>query len=157
MGPVRPSEEPADGTWREEGRHIIINLHGQEMKLVRESAPREQAGTPTPTEPPSGGTVYGRLLNQSRPLVSCQVRIVPLAKGFTGYSVDRAGQSFTTTTDGQGAYRFENVPAGAYKLSWLPDGTNQWIRRISMRPDVMAQAEKAARAKDIRTALRTIN
>ena len=63
----------------------------------------------------------------------------------------------TTTTDADGTYRFENVPAGEYKLTWLPQGQNQWIRRIAMRPDIKVHAGETTNAKEIRVAMQTIN
>jgi hypothetical protein len=63
----------------------------------------------------------------------------------------------SATTDEQGVYCFEHVPAGDYKLTWLPNGTKQWIRRISLRPDVVVQAGQDVSLKDVRMALQTIN
>jgi hypothetical protein len=49
------------------------------------------------------------------------------------------------------------VPAGGYKLAWLPAGQNQWIRRISMQPDVKVHNGETTKLKEIRVALQTIN
>ncbi len=146
----------ADGTWREDGRYIIINLNGQQVRLVKEPQTSDAQGVPHRAEE-TGGTVYGRLSNRGRPLPSCQVIIRPMTKTFGGYSFERGVQPIRTTTDAQGVYHFENVPPGPYKLSWLPQGTNQWIRRIAMRPDVAVQTQETTQVKDISVALRTIN
>lgn len=146
----------ADGTWREDGRYIIINLNGQQVRLVKEPQTSNLESVQHQTEQ-TGGTLYGRLLNHGRPLANCQVIIRPMTKSFSGYAFKRAVQPIRTTTDVQGVYRFENVPPGPYKLSWLPQGTNQWIRRIAMRPDIAVQAQETTQVKDILVALRTIN
>ncbi len=146
----------ADGTWREDGRYVIINLNGQQVRLVREPQTPSAQGGPRQAER-TGGTVYGRLSNRGRPLASCQVIIRPMTKKFTGYSFNRDVRPIRTTTDAQGVYRFENVPPGSYKLSWLPQGTNQWIRRIAMRPDLAVRVRETTRVKDVSVALRTIN
>lgn len=154
----------ADGTWREDGRYIIINLNGQQVRLVNESQTPGAPGVPHRAEA-TGGTVYGRLLNHGRPLASCQVIIRPMTKTFAGYTFNPAVQPIRTTTDVQGVYRFENVPPGPYKLSWLPLGTNQWIRRIAVRPDLTVppaardavRTQEMTQVKDIPVALRTIN
>ena len=160
LPPVLPRSpapgELADGTWREDGRYIIINLNGQQVRLVKEAQTPDAQGVPHRVEG-TGGMVYGRLLNRGRPMKSCQVIIRPVRKTFGGYTFRQAAEPIRTMTDGQGVYRFENVPAGSYKLSWLPQGTNQWIRRIAMRPDLAVRTQETTRVKDIPVALRTIN
>jgi len=51
----------------------------------------------------------------------------------------------------------KDVPVGAYKLTWLPAGATQWIRRIEMKPDVFVHEGQDTTVKDLRMALRTIN
>ena len=155
--PTGPPMQPADGTWREDGRYIIINLNGREMRLLKAPGTPDPQNTAGTQEQVTGGTVVGRLLNKGRLLVNCQVALKPLEKGFSGYSPDRSRRRLASTTDVHGVYRFYNVPEGAYKLSWLPAGENQWIRRIAARPDVMVRANESVHVKDIRVALRTIN
>ena len=75
--------------------------------------------------------------------------------GVYGYDPDR--KPLTTVTDETGEYRFENVPAGEYKLTWLPQGQNQWIRRIAMRPDIKVHSGETTKAKEIRIAMQAIN
>jgi len=104
-----------------------------------------------------GGDVCGRLLNQGRPLVNCHVVIVPLrdVDGVIGADEDR--KPLATVTDENGVFHFEDVPEGGYKLTWLPDGQRQWIRRIAMRPDVHVRNGEVTTLKEIRIALQTIN
>jgi len=50
------------------------------------------------------------------------------------------------------------VPLGKYKLTWLPDGTNQWIRRVSIKPDVVINGGgEAVTVNTIGGAQQTIN
>ncbi len=153
IGPA--PDQLADGTWREDDRYII-NLNGQQVRLVKESQTPDAQGAPHRVEG-TGGTVHGQLLNRGRPLAGCQVVIRPVAKTFGGYRFRPAAQPIRTMTDVQGVYRFENVPPGSYKLSWLLQGSNRWIRRIAMRPDLAVQTQETTQVKDIRVALRTIN
>ncbi len=155
--PTGPLMPPADGTWREDGRYVIITLDGREMRLLKAPGTPDLQNSAAAQEQVNGGTVVGRLLNKGRPLVSCQVAIMPLERGFSGYSTDKSRRRLASTTDEHGVYRFGNVPEGAYKLSWLPAGENQWIRRIAARPDVTVRANESVHVKDIRVALRTIN
>jgi hypothetical protein len=49
------------------------------------------------------------------------------------------------------------VTVGKYKLTWLPERTNQWIRRIDIKPDFVVHAGQAVYVNTISAALRTIN
>ena len=147
---------PVDGTWREDVDHIIINIDGRELKLAKTGPPSTRVGAPDPRLT-AGGSVHGRLLHKGQAVVNCQVVIVPLTKNFGSYQVDGDGEPLSTLTDERGIYDFENVPKGRYKVFWLPEGSRQWVRRIEFRPDTVVKAGKAAKVKDVRTALRTIN
>jgi hypothetical protein len=148
--------QPAEGTWREDGQHVIINLDGREIRLAKSPSAQDQNGVPEQREL-TGGTVYSRLLDKGHPLVNCHVVLVPMHQEKGVYCFDPERKPLTTTTDGEGAYCFENVPAGEYKLTWLPQGQNQWIRRIAMRPDIKVRSGEATKAKEIRIAMQTIN
>ncbi len=150
------SRQPVDGTWREDGRYLIINLGGKQLRLARESA--TQGVDKMPVEKArTGGAVQGRLLHKGRPLPNCRIALSRLKKGFFGYTFDKSAEPLRAVTDVRGVYCFESVPAGAYKLSWLPQGTNRWIRRISMQPDATTHDNEVVSLKDIRIALQTIN
>ncbi len=103
------------------------------------------------------GVVHGRLSNKGRPLVNCQVVIVPLHEqnGVSAFDPDR--KPLATVTDEQGEYHFDDVPPGSYKLTWLPQGQRRWIRRIAMSPDVKVHPGEVTRLRDIRVALQTVN
>jgi hypothetical protein len=106
---------------------------------------------------PNGGTVCGRLSNRGRPLVGCHVVIVPMHQENGVFCFDPDRKPLDAVTDDDGVYRFENAPAGQYKLTWLPAGQTRWIRRIAMRPDVTVRSSEATNLKEIRIALQTIN
>ena len=166
-GPTTPGGRPvatvgpaigpsAEGTWREDGQHVIINLDGREIRLAKSPSGQGQNGVADRSET-SGGAVCSRLLDKGRPLVNCHVVLVPMHQEQGVYCFDPDRKPLATTTDAEGAYRFENVPAGEYKLTWLPAGQNQWIRRIAMRPDIKVRSGETTKAKEIRIAMQAIN
>jgi len=148
------SSSVVDGTWREDGQHILININGQQLRLEK-SGP--SSPTPTPPAPPAGGEVEGRLSHRGHPLVHCTVALLPLSKSGSGYHVNGEREPPVCHTDSNGVYRFPDVPPGAYKLTWLPEGTRQWIRRVKFHPDVHVKAGQVAHAKEIRRCLQTLN
>jgi hypothetical protein len=99
------------------------------------------------------GTVRGRFMQKGQPVASCYVVILPMNND----GIDQNRLPLTTTTDNEGMYYFDNVPAGTYKLTWLPAGSTQWIRRIEMKPDVVVHAGQTVVLREIRMALQTIN
>ena len=204
VGSVPPAAPAADGTWRDDGRYVIININGKEMKLLKASSepplsgerslaafdnqlllnaqskqpavpadngvyllplpgPETIGGGPVVGTAPSTavyspeGTVHGRLLQKGYPVANCYVVIAPWPKGDKADSSLDTRVPLSTTTNDEGFYCFEHVPAGEYKLTWLPAGAKQWIRRIAMRPDVVVLEHQDVALKDIRMALQTIN
>jgi len=105
----------------------------------------------------TGAAVHGRLSDRGRPLRGCRVAIISMNKLKDQYRVTAEHSPFVTTTDQNGEYTFENVPLGDYKLTWLPAGTRQWIRRITLKPDVRVRDTKEVRMREIRIALHTVN
>ena len=99
------------------------------------------------------GTVRGRLMQKSHPVANCHVVILPMNND----GIDQNREPLTALTDNDGLYTFENVPVGTYKLTWLPAGSKQWIRRIEMKPDVVVHAGQDVMLKEIRMSLQTIN
>jgi hypothetical protein len=157
--PARPESivagQPVNGTWRDEGDFVVIEVNGQQLRLAKSALAPTQPGAPSPVKI-STGSVHGRLLQGGRPLANCTVVIVPMHKdGATDDNGIR--QPISATTDADGVYGFENVPVGSYKLTWLPAGAQQWIRRIEMKPDVFVHERQDVTLKDIRSATRTIN
>lgn len=146
---------PVDGTYREDGQYVTITIDGKEMRLVKPHS--ESIPTPAP-QITGAGSVRGRLMQNGRPLVNCRVVIVPLQGERNNYHYDSSREPLASTTDGEGIYSFEHAPIGQYKLTWLPDGTNQWIRRVSIRPDVVVRSSgEAVNVNTIGAARQTIN
>jgi hypothetical protein len=162
--PANPSGAPAltprgapegfDGTYRDDGEYVTINIDGKEMKLLKPRA--ALAAMPSTTRPE--GTVRGRLMENGRPLINCRVVIVPLEGDGKTYRYDANREPLSSATDNQGIYYFEHVPIGKYKLTWLPDGTNQWIRRIAIKPDLFVRSNgETVSVNTIGAARHTIN
>lgn len=104
------------------------------------------------------GKINGRFLNKGAPLSNCQVRIIKLRKeGLVYYKDTEDTNKFEVITDTQGAYTFENVPPGAYKIYWKPQWETSWIRRVNMEPDVYVAAGEIVRPDDIETNQRILN
>ena len=115
-----------DGTWQEDGQFLILNLNGQQLRLAKKVSP--DAHTMISQNVPlvgallGGGEVRGRLSHRGQPLMSCEVTMIPLSKSWLGYRNDRSAKPIFTTTNSEGAYSFNQVPAGPYKLKWRPAG-----------------------------------
>ncbi|MFV1991021.1 MAG: carboxypeptidase-like regulatory domain-containing protein, partial [Acidimicrobiales bacterium] len=142
-----------DGTWRQEGSFLILDLNGQQLRLANTNLQ-----TPTRVED-NAGEVYGQLSHRGRPLIGCEVVLMPLRKTWASYTAANRGEAklFTTTTNATGVYHFASVLPGSYKLKWRPAGEESWIRRAENRPDVHVRSNETATIKEIRVALRTIN
>jgi hypothetical protein len=147
---------PINGTWRDDGQYVIIDVNGQQLCLAKSALGQQQAGAAPPRQI-GGGAVRGRLLQKGHPLVNCHVVIVPMHNEDGAAYYDDHCQPLTTLTNNDGIYFFEHVPAGSYKLTWLPNSSNQWIRRINMKPDVFVREGQEVTVKDLRSALQTIN
>ncbi len=149
----------ADGTWSEDGKYLIINLNGQQLRLVKtqtQTQTQTSSVSTIQTEQIPGGEVSGRLSHQGRPLVNCKVALVALQKNWLGYTLKKSARQLATT-DNNGVYRLDNVPAGLYMLRWLPAGESAWIRRAEIRPDLRVRAGETTQVKEVRVAMRTIN
>jgi hypothetical protein len=149
--------QPVNGTWRDEGQYVVIEVNGQQLRLAKPALGPTPSAAPAPGQIQiATGAIHGRLFQRGRPLAGSNVVIVPMHKdGATDDNGIR--QPLSAITDEDGVYGFANVPVGAYKLTWLPAGTNQWIRRIEMKPDVFVHEGQDVTVKDIRSALQTIN
>ena len=150
----RAPQQTIDGTWSDDGRYIVINLNGQQLRLAKFEP--EQPATSIQIRP-GGGEIYGRLSHHGQPLVNSEVAIVHLKQTWNGFTVGDATEPLSVTTNGDGVYHFTGVPPGAYKIKWRPAGNEAWIRRIEIRPDVRVRANETSHIKEIRVSLRTIN
>jgi hypothetical protein len=151
-----PVVAPADVTCRDDGHYVILTINGQQLRFAKSQPVSEPSEAPN-AKPVDEGTVHGRLLHKGQPVANCCVAIVCLRKENVTDSSDEGRLLMSATTDEQGVYCFEHVPAGDYKLTWLPNGTKQWIRRIALRPDAVVHAGQDVNLKDVRMALQTIN
>jgi len=147
--------QAVNGTFRDDGEYVTITVDRKEVKLLK---PRSTSMANIPgTVPSAEGTVRGRLMQNGRPLSNCRVVIVPLEGEGKNYRYDANREPLSTVTDNEGVYFFDHVPAAKYKLTWLPVGTNQWIRRIAIKPDVVVRPGQAESIITIGAAQRTIN
>jgi hypothetical protein len=133
----------------------IVPSPGQPAMPANQPPVQDPRGMPNPGF--LGGEVFGQLLNGGRPVVNCHVVIVPMHEVNGANRFDEDRKALASVTDENGVFHFEGVPAGGYKLTWLPEGQNQWIRRISMKPDVHVRQGETTKLKEIRVALQTIN
>lgn len=149
-------QSSADGTWREKDDHIIVTVNGKELKLSKSALMAGIDAAQSHRE--AEGSVHGRLLQGGAPLANCSVAIIPMqGQRFGCYCYDEDRETFVATTDAEGEYVFPHVPPGKYKMTWLPENTKQWIRRIQMKPDVFVHVGQDVRVKEIRAARRTVN
>ena len=145
--------QPLNGTFRDEGQFVVIEVNGQELRLAKSALGQQPEVRAVGRSQVAVGSVHGRLLQHGRPLVGCNVVIVPMhADGATDDNGIR--HPLSATTDSDGIYAFVNVPIGPYKLTWLPARTTQWIRRIEMKPDVFVREGQDTTLKDIGRACR---
>ncbi len=74
-----------------------------------------------------------------------------------GVRPDRRRMEFVEATDENGAYRFEEIPIGPYKLQWQPAHSERWVRRIHKKPDVIVEAGMVAYCSDVEANIRAVN
>jgi len=131
---------------------------GQRRSARQQNSDQPPEHKPAGAKPPARyGAVYGTLMHAGKPLVDCQVVLVPLVDRGDQDSADHGRKRLWTRTDESGVFWFRNVPPGPYKLYWRPKAQRYWIRRLSMEPDVVVRPGETAEAKSVRNSLRTIN
>ena len=94
------------------------------------------------------GSVTGVISWKNKPLANRDVRIrlerytgsawgalIKMFGGDESQSAQKKEISLKTQTDSLGGYKFEHVPPGQYRLSWMPDAETGWIRRLREKPD----------------------
>ena len=52
-------EQPAEGTWREDGQHVIINLDGREIRLAKAHRRKTRAASPAEASQPAAPSTVG--------------------------------------------------------------------------------------------------
>lgn len=68
----------------------------------------------------------------------------------------REGAEFTTVTDEQGKYVFDNLPTGAYKMKWQLPNDKGWIRRLRDKPDAVIVEGETVVLKSVETNRRIV-
>jgi len=139
-------------------------IHGPSPSETLNRSTESGDGSSTPYRPPNHpesrravtAIVHGRLANGQIPLVRCRVVLIPFDTTAVRGDFQEA-ELLTSVTDENGMFTFPEVPQGKYKMKWLPAGTRQWIRRISLKPDVQVRTDKEIWLKEIRVATRTVN
>lgn len=162
---IEGREVPLEGRVLEETRQVLLveiggafpesapdprhRLDAVDAQELRESIRKEILGL---------GSLEGRVLQKGKPLEGCRVRVVAMeedrALGFL--STWRPGDEYPTVTDNQGVYRFDELPAGAYKVFWWPPWEDGWIRRIKWEPDVVVRAGEVATPQAIESRRRVL-
>lgn len=103
------------------------------------------------------GEVRGQVLRDGRPLAGCRVRLSaiqgPASELTRLLGSKQANQPHSigveTTTAGDGAYRFEDMPIGDYDIAFLPPDSTHWLGWLSDKPDVTVQAGEITQQGDI--------
>jgi|GEM_PF-3024280 len=101
-----------------------------------------------PSLPQGGSSIQGKVLLKGNPLANCKIRIL---------EIGQEQKSFESITDEQGIYTFTNVPYGEYILYWQPEGSEQWIRRLSENPDITLVPGRPVSVRNIETNVKTVN
>ncbi|MHC4070885.1 MAG: carboxypeptidase-like regulatory domain-containing protein [Planctomycetota bacterium] len=105
------------------------------------------------------GKAAGYILRGGKGLEACEVKLARMLTGRSAieiFSAVREGTEFTTTTDGQGRYAFNRLPAGSYKLKWQLPGNKGWIRRLQDRPDAIITDGQTTTLKSVETERRLV-
>ena len=109
--------------------------------------------------------IQGKVLMRGEPLSNCKIRILRIADSvkdrmlsmFSGIQEEEEEQSFEAITDEFGLYTFKNIPFGEYILYWQPEGSKNWIRRLSENPDITLVPGRPIAVLDIEANVRTVN
>ena len=167
--------------WIEDGDTITLRLPKQSVQVSgaqglgapEQTQPPQQTVSQTATPPiPSmqemlskDRVIQGKIFKRGEPLANCKVRILRVSTAaedrmlrlLTGSTEKEEEQSFEAVSDKYGIYTFANIPFGEYILYWRPEGTNDWIRRLSENPDITLAPGRPVTVRDIEANVRTVN
>ncbi len=122
---------------------VTQKMTGEEREKIKKEIEKEILAKleqqPQPTVLPISdrvGTAEGFIMRKGKGIQGCNVKLVRMKKFLGMYSEDNE-EEYQTVTDQDGKYRFNNLPAGPYKLKWELPGDKGWIRRIKDKPDVV--------------------
>lgn len=87
------------------------------------------------------GSLRGRMLANGKPYAGINVKLRRLdTESWDFFARKKRPQLFDTITDGQGFYRFEQLPEGSYDIYWIPPGRDHWVRLLKKGPAVVIHA-----------------
>ncbi|MDQ6789018.1 MAG: TonB-dependent receptor [Acidobacteriota bacterium] len=70
-----------------------------------------------------GATILGQLTDDGKVLANTQVKLVP-------NNALAQGETYATTTDGEGNYKFENVADGSYQIAFTSSTNKQVLQKV---------------------------
>jgi len=137
--------------WIDDGNTITLRLPKQSVQVSGIGATAPAGGNSVSSlqefSPlPQDRVIQGKVFLKGNPLAKCKVRILGTGQ-----------QSFESVTNEQGIYTFTNVPYGEYVLYWQPEGSEQWIRRLSENPDITLMPGRPVSVRNIETNVKTVN
>lgn len=135
--------------WAPDSQRRLEDSHTADLDRLKEEVQRELLEV---------GSLEGRILEKGAPLEGCRVKAVRLspASVLGLLSTWQPGRESVTVTGEDGRYRFEELPAGAYKIFWWPPWEDGWIRRIPWEPDVRVQRGRTATATPVESRRRVL-
>lgn len=127
----------------------------EQMRLEVEKEIKEQ----------QAGEVEGKVLWMGKPLSGAQVKLVRLNhlgladsfKRLVGSKPKDSALVIEEVTDGNGWYKFSNVPVGEYDIYWKARPGAFWIRRLDSEADITVQPKNKVTYKDIEANVPTVN
>lgn len=142
---------PAEGTITEGAGQKI---HPTPLHSLQELSARSQ-----------DRVIQGKVFMKGQLLVNCKIRILKVTDSaqdrmlrlFSGSEEGKEKQSFESVSDEHGIYTFTNVPYGEYILYWKPEGSKDWIRRLSENPDIALVPGRPVSVRNIETNVKTVN
>lgn len=111
------------------------------------AAPWRPDGQDAPGQPSANlGAVSGTVLEAGRAAAGCRVRLVKMATYLRLAPEDYPRDEFFEAVAGSaGEFVIRNVPEGTYRMLWAPQGSTNWIRRLSEKPDLVVKAQTMTR------------
>ncbi|MBI5150288.1 MAG: hypothetical protein HZA28_05920 [Candidatus Omnitrophica bacterium] len=168
--------------WIEDGDTITLRLPKQSVQVsgsealenLGQSQPAPQTVSSTTSQPVISSiqkmlaqdrVIQGKVFMRGSALAHCKIRILKVTdftqdrmlRLLTGSSEKEEEQSFEAVSDEYGIYTFTNIPFGEYILYWKPEGSENWIRRLSENPDITLVPGRPVAVRDIETNVKTVN
>lgn len=168
--------------WIEDGDTITLRLPKQSVQVsgsealenLQQSQPDQQTAPQATSQPVISSiqemlaqdrVIQGKVFMSGNPLANCKIRILKVTdptqdrmlRLLTGSNEKEEEQSFEAVSDKYGIYTFTNIPYGEYILYWKPEGSENWIRRLSENPDITLAPGRPVAVRDIETHVKTVN